>query len=293
MPTKPNRRRAERPRSDRGGQPPSRRGNSAPFIFVRWNLATVRSFSRPRWRMAYEAILQRIRLLIPVELDRHYNAICRGSEEGDLTAPSPVDLANAIGPGDHGIHRYPPNEASIATLERRLNRNISEFLLAISLRAVSRPCEAGSRRRLFCCFNSVRLQASDHPTVMVLETFKSIAPRFVHCEPREYLAFPCSELKSLKFGPTIWHRHAPLIFDASRRRILFSLRLPSPPQLLGNSATIPDSGNSAAAFHCAVDGKKPVSGSLPSRIFILLWIFALFGLLIEYAFSAASIPNLN
>jgi hypothetical protein len=121
MPTKPNRRRAERPRSDRGGQPPSRRGNSAPFIFVRWNLATVRSFSRPRWRMAYEAILQRIRLLIPVELDRHYNAICRGFEERDLTAPSlsisQMQLARAI----TEFTGYPPNEASIATLERRLN----------------------------------------------------------------------------------------------------------------------------------------------------------------------------
>jgi hypothetical protein len=100
------------------GQPPSRRGNSAAF---RWNLPTVRSFSRTRWRMAYEAILQRIRLLIPPELDGHYNAICRGFEEGDLTAPSlsisQMQLARAI----TEFTGYPPNEASIATLERRLN----------------------------------------------------------------------------------------------------------------------------------------------------------------------------
>jgi hypothetical protein len=33
--------------------------------------------------MAYTAILQRIRLLIPEQLDGHYNAIRRGFEEGD------------------------------------------------------------------------------------------------------------------------------------------------------------------------------------------------------------------
>jgi hypothetical protein len=38
--------------------------------------------------MAYTAILQRIRLLIPEELDEHYEAVRRGFEEGDLTAPT-------------------------------------------------------------------------------------------------------------------------------------------------------------------------------------------------------------
>jgi hypothetical protein len=40
------------------------------------------------------------RLLIPAELDGHYNAVCRAFEEGDLTAPSlaisNVALARAI-----------------------------------------------------------------------------------------------------------------------------------------------------------------------------------------------------
>jgi hypothetical protein len=39
--------------------------------------------------MAYAAILKRIRLLIPAELEGHYKAaVCRGFEEGDLTAPT-------------------------------------------------------------------------------------------------------------------------------------------------------------------------------------------------------------
>jgi hypothetical protein len=71
--------------------------------------------------MAYTAILKRIRLLIPGELDEHYERICRGFEEGDLTAPSlaisDMQLARAISE----FTGYPPNEASIATLERRLN----------------------------------------------------------------------------------------------------------------------------------------------------------------------------
>ena len=65
--------------------------------------------------------LQRIRLLIPAELDGHYNAVRRGFEEGDLTAPSlsisDMQLARAISE----FTSYPPNEASIETLERRLN----------------------------------------------------------------------------------------------------------------------------------------------------------------------------
>jgi hypothetical protein len=50
--------------------------------------------------MAYAAILQRIRLLIPAEFEGHYKAILRGFEEGDLTAPSlsisNMTLARAI-----------------------------------------------------------------------------------------------------------------------------------------------------------------------------------------------------
>jgi hypothetical protein len=50
--------------------------------------------------MAYTAILQRIRLLIPAELDGLYDAIRRGFEEGDLTVPSlsisDMQLARAI-----------------------------------------------------------------------------------------------------------------------------------------------------------------------------------------------------
>ena len=71
--------------------------------------------------MGYTAILQRIRLLIPAEFDGHYKAIRRGFEEGDLTVPSlrisEMQLARAISE----FTGYPPNEASIATLERHLN----------------------------------------------------------------------------------------------------------------------------------------------------------------------------
>jgi hypothetical protein len=71
--------------------------------------------------MAYTAILKRIRLLIPARLDGHYNAVRRAFDEGDLTAPSlsisDMQLARAISE----FTGYPPNEASIATLERRLN----------------------------------------------------------------------------------------------------------------------------------------------------------------------------
>jgi hypothetical protein len=55
---------------------------------LRRNFPGVFAFSRPRQQMAYVAILKRIRLLIPVELDGHYNAIRRGFEKGDLTVPS-------------------------------------------------------------------------------------------------------------------------------------------------------------------------------------------------------------
>jgi hypothetical protein len=71
--------------------------------------------------MAPTAILKRIRLLIPATLDGHYNAVYRAFEEGDLTAPnlsiSDMQFARAISE----FMSVPPNEASIATLERRLN----------------------------------------------------------------------------------------------------------------------------------------------------------------------------
>jgi hypothetical protein len=76
---------------------------------------------RPRLRMAYTAILNRIRLLIPAELDGHYKSIRRAFEAGDLTAPSlsisEMQLARAISE----FTSFPPNEASIETLEKRLN----------------------------------------------------------------------------------------------------------------------------------------------------------------------------
>jgi hypothetical protein len=74
-----------------------------------------------RGAMAYTAILQRIRLLIPEELDGHYNAIRRGFEEGDLTTPSLAISNMVLARAISEFTGYPPNEASIATLERRLN----------------------------------------------------------------------------------------------------------------------------------------------------------------------------
>jgi hypothetical protein len=71
--------------------------------------------------MAYTAILKRIRMLIPTKLVGHYEAVCRAYEEGDLTTPhlsiSDMQLARAISE----FTGFPPNEASIATLEKRLN----------------------------------------------------------------------------------------------------------------------------------------------------------------------------
>jgi hypothetical protein len=71
--------------------------------------------------MAYTAILNRIRLLIPAKLDGHYKAICHAFEQGDLTAPSlsisEMQLARAISE----FTSIPPKRTSIATLERRLN----------------------------------------------------------------------------------------------------------------------------------------------------------------------------
>jgi hypothetical protein len=71
--------------------------------------------------MAQKSILERIRLLLPREFDGHHKAICRAFEEGDLTDPplsiSQWELTRAIS----DFTKYPPNEASIATLEKRLN----------------------------------------------------------------------------------------------------------------------------------------------------------------------------
>jgi hypothetical protein len=52
----------------------------------------------PGAHMAYTAILQRIRLLIPAELDGHYKAVCRGFEERDLTSPrlSPQSIGDRL-----------------------------------------------------------------------------------------------------------------------------------------------------------------------------------------------------
>jgi hypothetical protein len=38
--------------------------------------------------MSQKSTLERIRLLIPRELDGHYQAICRAFDEGDLTNPT-------------------------------------------------------------------------------------------------------------------------------------------------------------------------------------------------------------
>jgi hypothetical protein len=71
--------------------------------------------------MAYTAILKQIRLLVPAKLDGHYESIRPGFEEGALTALrlsiSQMQLARAISE----FTSFPPNEASIETLERRLN----------------------------------------------------------------------------------------------------------------------------------------------------------------------------
>jgi hypothetical protein len=71
--------------------------------------------------MTHNVILKRIRLLIPAKLDGHYKAVRCAFEEGDLTAPSlsisDMQLARAISE----FTGFPPNEASIATLEKRLN----------------------------------------------------------------------------------------------------------------------------------------------------------------------------
>jgi hypothetical protein len=65
--------------------------------------------------------LERIRLLLPREFEGRHKAICRAFEEGDLTVPplsiSQWELTRAISE----FTKLPPNEASVATLEKRLN----------------------------------------------------------------------------------------------------------------------------------------------------------------------------
>ena len=71
--------------------------------------------------MPYTAILKQIRLLFPAKLDEHYESIRRGFEDGTLMAPrlsiSQMQLARAISE----FTSFPPTEASIKTLQRRLN----------------------------------------------------------------------------------------------------------------------------------------------------------------------------
>jgi hypothetical protein len=71
--------------------------------------------------MPYELILRRIRSLVAAANEGHYDAIRSAFQEGDLTAPglaiSDMQLARAISE----FTAFPPNEASIETLERRLN----------------------------------------------------------------------------------------------------------------------------------------------------------------------------
>jgi hypothetical protein len=71
--------------------------------------------------MADTAVLRRIRSLIPADHDGHYNAVCRGFEEGELTAPSLSISDMALARAISEFMMFPPNEASIETLERRLN----------------------------------------------------------------------------------------------------------------------------------------------------------------------------
>jgi hypothetical protein len=97
-------------------------GSSAAFLRAMEPAGPIRVLFRARLAaMAYAAILRRIRLLVPADRDGHYNAVRRGFEEGDLTAPSlsisDLELARAISE----FMMFPPNEASIETLERRLN----------------------------------------------------------------------------------------------------------------------------------------------------------------------------
>jgi hypothetical protein len=65
--------------------------------------------------------LSRIRMLMPARHGKHFESIVRAFEEGDLSAPrvpiSDMMLVRAI----FEFTSVPPNEASIATLELRLN----------------------------------------------------------------------------------------------------------------------------------------------------------------------------
>jgi hypothetical protein len=71
--------------------------------------------------MRYQPLLDRIRFLVPTRFDEHYQSVRKAFEDQDLTAPriavSDIELARAISE----FTSVPPNEASIATLEIRLN----------------------------------------------------------------------------------------------------------------------------------------------------------------------------
>jgi hypothetical protein len=68
--------------------------------------------------MISTAILKRIRMLIPADLEGHYKAVCSAFEEGNLTSPtlaiSDIQLARAVSEFTGCL----PNEASIAMLQR-------------------------------------------------------------------------------------------------------------------------------------------------------------------------------
>jgi hypothetical protein len=71
--------------------------------------------------MPRDAIIERIRLLIPVELNRHYDAVRHAFENGELTVPdwsiSDIELGRAISE----FTRRLPSEASIAALRKRID----------------------------------------------------------------------------------------------------------------------------------------------------------------------------
>jgi hypothetical protein len=85
-------------------------------------------------------------------VDGHYKSIHRSFEIGDLTAPSlsisEMQLARAISE----FTSFPPNEASIETLEKRLSRNIDALFGVLPVSAATKIKSAGrSCRWVFCC----------------------------------------------------------------------------------------------------------------------------------------------
>ena len=86
--------------------------------------------------MAYTAILKRIRLLIPAEFDGHYEAVRRGFEAGDLTAPS-------LAISDMQLARRFRSSPAILRMKLR-----SRHLRYASIHNIEKP--AASRRRFLC-----------------------------------------------------------------------------------------------------------------------------------------------